>query len=438
MPSMRIMQVNTRDIGGGAEKIGWDLFRTCRARGHDTWLAVGDKRSDDPNVLVIPNDEPVGAWSRFWRTIDCRLPSREISDILHLHGLVRRLSAPGRFLDGRRGIEDFRFPGTRHLLELTPEPPQVLHCHNLHGGYFDLSMLPELSEKVPIVLTLHDAWLLSGHCAHSFDCNRWKIGCGHCPDLSIYPAIRRDGTAYNWRRKRQLYSRSQIYVATPSQWLMQRVEQSILAPAILEAKVIPNGVDPSVFHPNGKEVVRQSLGLPEDAKVLLFTAIGIRENIWKDYLTLQAAVAKIASRLKGQNIILLALGEDAPPERVGRAEIRFVPYLKDPREVAQYYQAADVYVHAAKVDTFPNTVLEALACGTAVVASAVGGIPEQVKGLDPWDRNSQGRILGRFGADNATGMLVPPGDAEALAIGIEHLLTNELLCQQLAANAAMA
>jgi glycosyltransferase involved in cell wall biosynthesis len=47
--------------------------------------------------------------------------------------------------------------------------------------------------------------------------------------------------------------------------------------------------------------------------------------------------------------------------------------------VARYYQAADLYVHAAPADTFPNTVLEALACGTPVVATAIAGIPEQVE-----------------------------------------------------------
>jgi hypothetical protein len=54
------------------------------------------------------------------------------------------------------------------------------------------------------MLTLHDAWLLSGHCAHSFDCQRWKTGCGECPDLDVYPASPRDATACNWRRKREI------------------------------------------------------------------------------------------------------------------------------------------------------------------------------------------------------------------------------------------
>jgi len=101
-----------------------------------------------------------------------------------------------------------------------------------------------------------------------------------------------------------------------------------------------------------------------------------------------------------------ALGEAAPPERIGDVEIQFVPYQKDPERVARYYQAADLYIHPARADTFPTTVLEALACGTPVVASAVGGIPEQV-------------IEGR------TGFLVPVGDARAMAGRVLDLLADE-------------
>jgi len=151
--------------------------------------------------------------------------------------------------------------------------------------------------------------------------------------------------------------------------------------------------------------------------MLVFAANGIRRNIWKDYRTLRASVALVAERLADQHVVFVALGETAPCERIGQAEIRFVPYEKNPESVARYYQAADVYVHAARVDTFPNTVLEALACGVPVVATAVGGIPEQVP-------------------NGESGFLVPPGDAEGMAARIVDLLTHDELRGQMGANAA--
>jgi glycosyltransferase involved in cell wall biosynthesis len=303
------------------------------------------------------------------------------------------------------------------LLALPPEPPDLIHAHNLHGGYFDLRYLTVLSRRRPVVLTLHDAWLLSGHCAHSFACERWRTGCGQCPDLTIYPAIRRDATARNWRGKQRIYARSRFYIATPARWLMQKVAQSTLAPAAVEARVIPYGVNLHHFHPADSRSVRASLGLPQDARVLLFTANGIRQNIWKDYQTMRAAIALVAAQLPGQKVLFLALGEDAPTETIGPAEIRFVPFQQDPSAVACYYQAADVYIHAAKADTFPNTVLEALACGTPVVATAVGGIPEQVE-------------------DGVNGFLVPPGDSQALAARITQLLSDDELRRRMSLEAA--
>jgi glycosyltransferase involved in cell wall biosynthesis len=418
---IRILQVSTSDGRGGAEKVAYNLHRAYRARGYPAWLAVGYKQTDDEHVLVIPNDACRGPWARFWARVGRMLNPfvGRVKGAGRLQQWISRgIGRPRRLWTLLRGHEDFDFPGTWRLLDLLPERPDIVHCHNLHGDYFDLRALPWLSRQVPVVLTLHDAWLLSGHCAHSFDCERWKTGCGQCPDLSIYPAVKRDATAYNWRRKRDIYAQSRLYVATPSRWLMRKVEQSILAPAVHEARVIPYGIDLSVFHPaEDRRAVRAALGLPPDAKILLFAANGIRRSLWRDFEMMRAAVARVAERMSGQAVLFLALGDDAPPERIGRATVQFVPYQKDPKVVARYYQAADVYVHAARADTFPNVVLEALACGTPVVATAVGGIPEQVE-------------------EGVTGFLVPPGDAEAMAAAVVALLADEALRKRFGENAA--
>jgi len=405
-----ILQVNTFDNLGGAARVAWSLHQAYLERGLHAWMAVGWKFSDDPNIHLVPNDDCRSQWARIWLAI-ANVPSPLVGNV---HGLgrlrtwLRWIGQPRRFLKIQRGYEDFDFPGTWRLLDLPTQHPEIIHCHNLHGGYFDLTALPWLSQQTPVIMTFHDAWFLSGHCAHSLDCERWKTGCGCCPYLTIYPSIRRDETAYNWRRKQAIYAKSRLHVATPSRWLMEKVEQSMIVPTVMDARVIPNGVDLSVFHPADKRGVREVLGMPQDARVLLFTAIDIRQNIWKDIQTIRGAIARVTERLPGQRVLFLALGERAPTERIGKAELRFVPFKKDPVTVARYYQAADIYLHAARADTFPNTVLEALACGTPVVATAVGGIPEQVK-------------------DDVTGRLVPPGDAEAMAESIIILLTDEAL-----------
>jgi glycosyltransferase involved in cell wall biosynthesis len=375
---LRILQVNTSDARGGAQRVGYELHRSFREAGHGSWLAVAVRRTEDTDVLEIPN----GAARSWWtRSLSKTATQLEAGDGGAANALLARAlqtaADPRRWAAWRRGHEDFGFPGTSSLLDLAPEPVDIVHCHNLHGGYFDLRALPSISRQRPLVLTLHDAWLLSGHCAHSFDCSRWETGCGSCPDLDIYPAVNRDATARNWRIKHEIFAASSIYLATPCRWLMERAERSLLADSLVDARVIPYGVDRTVFRPGSKEAARAALDLPQQAKILLFSAAGARTSRWRDFTGLREAAALVAEKLPDEELVLVALGEEAPDERAGGALIRSLPY-RDGADIGLYYQAADLYLHPALADTFPNSVLEALACGTPVVATAVGGIPEQV------------------------------------------------------------
>jgi glycosyltransferase involved in cell wall biosynthesis len=430
---MRILQVNTYDVWGGAERIATSLQDVYRRRGHEAWLAVGRKRSARPDALLISNRAVANPWASIWWGVHERLQPwyRRSRGARGLCRLSHVLASPLGWLDDLRGRENFRFPGTGQLVTVPPAVPDIVHGHNLHGRYFDLTALPLLSMSLPVVLTLHDAWLLSGHCAHSFGCERWLTGCGNCPDLTIYPAIRRDASAVNWARKREIFSRCRLHVATPCHWLMDQVERSILAPAIVSRRVIRNGVDLSIFKPWGAEAARAALNLPLSALILLSAGYGVKKNDWKDYATMHEALQRTAAQLPGRRIVFLALGEAGQSEQVGTAEVRFLPFVEDPTLVARYYQAADVYVHAARADTFPTSILEALACGTPVAATATGGIPEQVRSLAVEDMAFAGPLH-----DEPTGILSPQGDAAVLAQGLVRLLTDDELRQRMGAAAA--
>jgi len=402
---LALMQVNTMDRGGGAEQVAMSLHNASLHSGGRSTLVVGRKFSDQPGVVEIPR----GRWSQGWNKVARRFAHRD-----HTRALAKAIADPARLINYLRGAEDFQFPATHRLLELASPQPGVVHLHNLHGGYFDLRYLPELSHSVPTVVTLHDAWLLAGHCAHSLDCERWRTGCGGCPYLNLPMRVRRDRTAINWRIKQAIYRRSRLYIATPSRWLMDKVEQSMLTEGIVEARVIPNGVDTAVFCPGDRLAARRALGLPIDADILLFTGHGIQTNPWKDMPTILAAIERLNTRraTNERPLIFLALGQQMPQRPLGQVCLRGLPYTDDATTVAQHYRAADVYVHAARADTFPMAVLEAMACGTPVIATAVGGIPEQVE-------------------DGHTGLLVPLGDDAALADAIDHLLNDAELRAEL-------
>jgi len=200
----------------------------------------------------------------------------------------------------------------------------------------------------------------------------------------------------------------------------------MLAPYAEQVRVIPNGVDLETFKPSDRSKARQDLGLPQDAWILLMVASYIHINMYKDYPTLLQTAALLREKFQGKKIIVLTVG-DSGPEKVQSSPIQHVPFTKDPLMLAKYYQAADVYVHSAKADTFPTTILEALACGIPVAASNVGGIPEQVRSM---------KFESHSGDSNPTGILAAPQQPTALAEAISLLLENDSMRLQLGSAAA--
>lgn len=410
---LTIAQVNAFALGGGAENVARALHHGYLRRGHRATLLVG--RDSTAGGRTLPSSEP-GI-----RGLPAGLGTRT------MHALTGVL----RIADRYRGRETYHYPATRGLLDAMPDAPDILHLHNLHGGYFDLRVLPVLSARLPVVLTLHDAWLLSGHCAHSMGCERWRTGCGACPDLTIYPAVRVDATAANWQRKRSIFARSRLHIATPSAWLARRVEASMLAPAVAGLRVIPNGVDLDAFAPGDMKQARARLDLPVDGPVLLFVGSGARANPFKDLETVQRAAA-IAAATLDRDVTLVVLGDRGADVASGRALTRFVPFADGMPAIADFYRAADLLVHAAHADTFPSTVLEAMACGTPVVATAVGGITEQIRSLEAGAGSDGWPAAGR---QHATGVLVAHRDAAAMGNAIAVLATNAPLRAELGRNA---
>ncbi|GBC63750.1 glycosyl transferase [Desulfonema ishimotonii] len=414
---MNILQVNVTDITGGAARIAWYLFQKCGQRGHGSYFAVGRKTGNDSNTFEIPNYACRNLWAGTWSRLEKKFTKHNIR---YLRGLARRLAIMGerrRWADRQKGIEDFNYPGTHHLLGLLHQHVDILHAHVLHSDYFNLKLLPEFTRRVPTVITLHDEWMMTGHCACTIGCERWKVGCGQCPDLTTYPPVKRDATAYNWFRKRKIYAKSRFYIATPSNWLMKKTKCSILNNAVIDSRVIPNGVDLSVFRPVAGQAARRTLNLPQDAWIMLFVAAGGHNNRFKDFATIKKAFLKFSAGSVRQKAILICLGGKGNDQRIGSNLIHFPDYVFDIKKVSLYYSASDLYIHGTRTDNFPNSILEALACGTPVIATRVGGIPEQID-------------------EGVTGFLVPPHDSGAMASRIKQLQENKGLWQKMSAMAS--
>jgi glycosyltransferase involved in cell wall biosynthesis len=415
---MKILLLSTADQGGGAERVARDLQRAYQAAGHDARMLVGAKYSDDPTVQQADLYAGTSPWAPGLRTLDQALAGMgRVRGRARLQTWLRRSAWPQRWLDSWSGVEDFNYPYAHGLLG-GDWRPDVVHAHNLHGDYFDLRALCELSHHLPLIWTLHDAWALTGHCAHFIECPRWLEGCGACPDLRRAPAMRADRTADNWQRKRAIYAASRLAIATPSRWLMQQVERSMLRPQ--HARVIPNGVDRARYHPADKQAARAALGLPERAFICMFIAQNIGHgDAYKDPATVERAVQLAAQHASGRQVAFVRVGSGGGVRQTGHTtHILETGYIAQPERIAQFYQAADVLLHAARIENFPCVLLEAMACGTPVIATAVGGIAEQIE-------------------EGQAGFLVGRGDSAAMAARIGTLLADPGLAARMGAAATL-
>jgi glycosyltransferase involved in cell wall biosynthesis len=281
----------------------------------------------------------------------------------------------------------------------------IFDFHCLHGGFFNYLALPSLITHKPAVFTLHDMWPYTGHCAFSYDCNRWQTGCGKCPYPESPPAIRRDNTRLEWRLKNWVYNRSNLTIVTPSTWLTEQVNQSMLNR--FPVHHIPYGVDTEIFQPLDPEQCRSVLGIPSRQKVLLFAAAKLNDKR-KGFDLLIKALHSLPQSLKSEILLLtFGSGEELFAETTGLRTLS-LGYINSNRLKSICYSAADMFLLPTRADNFPLVALESMACGTPIISFRVGGVPDQVR---------PGR----------TGYLAEPENTLDFCEGILQLLEDEHL-----------
>lgn len=378
---MKILHINQSDKSGGAAIAGYRLHQGLLAQGIDSRLLVGIRKTKEPQVGMIPRK-------------------------LSVEGKIANLTRP-------LGLNYLQYLGTFEIPKHEfYKNADILNFHNLHSGTFNYLAIPSLTEKKPAVLTLHDMWGFTGHCSYSYDCDRWKIGCGKCPYPNTYPQIQRDNTRLEWKLKNWAYSRANLTIITLSHWLTEQVKQSMLARFSIHH--IPNGIDTEIYQPLDPEQCKAILRIPKEKKILMFGAASLKDPRKGTDLVVEALL-QLPESLKKETILLtIGHGGEEIATSVGM-EIMDLGYLDNDLLKSMAFSVADLFIFPSRADNLPLVLQESMACGTPMVSFKVGGIPDLVR-------------------PDVTGYLAQPDNAKDFTRGIIQLLEDENLRQSMSSN----
>lgn len=369
---MKILQINAVYGMGSTGRIVRDISDGLIEQGHESYVM----------------------WATGCRTRD----GKKEANLIRVGNLFdRKLHAVLRRIDGTQGNHS-RFVTKRACKKIKKISPNVVHLHNLHSNYIHLPTLLSFLTKhnIPTLITMHDCWFLSGYCAHymNFDCQAWKKDCANCPAV---------GSFFRKRVQKTLNQRRKLYDAIPnlsvngvSEWTTEAVRESILKSA-KNIQRIYNWIDTDVFTPKKNTAeIKKKYGILADRKLIL----GVSQSWGKEkgvdsFVCLAESLSDIA------DIILVGADSGVPK----RDNLRCIGFTANVEELIDLYSAADVLVNASSVETFGLVTVEAMACGTPVVA---------------YDNSGSSELI----APNC-GALVEDGNMDALSRATRELLSQE-------------
>jgi glycosyltransferase involved in cell wall biosynthesis len=387
---LSVTQISTTDVRGGAARAAHRLHSRLGQVGVRSQMLVAQRFGRDADVIEYNPFAPAPRWlgHAFFR-------------------LSRRWHRPPVAKAGAYFSPDWTLTGWRLLSQLPPS--DVVNLHWV-ADLLDFRTLPAFAARQPMVWTFHDMNAFTGGCHYSGVCERFMDRCGSCPQL-VTTTHDEDMTRRVLQRKREVLARvprSRLVVVSPSDWLAREARRSALF-RDFDIRVIPNGIDVSEFRPMDRAEARRRLDLPPDARIVLFVADLVADR--RKGLRLLLKAFQQITDIPGLLLVTLGRGNFE-----GGAATRHLGSLQHSEELRAAYSAADAFAMPSLQDNLPNTILESMACGTAVVGFSAGGVHEAV-------------------GHGTSGLLAPTSDHAALAASLRRILENVTLRRALAQNA---
>lgn len=276
----------------------------------------------------------------------------------------------------RQGYGSY-FVTKKMVRRIRQEKPDIIHLHNLHGYYINLPLFFRYLSgefKGKVVWTFHDCWPFTGHCAYysAAGCDKWKEGCHKCPNKKVYPvSLFMDASSRNYSDKKRMFlSLANLTIVVPSDWMAQQVRASFLSGHTV--KVIHNGIDLKTFsYRKPSEELFDKYGIDRDKKILLGVA-----SIWDRRKGLSDFLALAGGLSAEYRILLVGLSE----RQIGKLpdNIIGIRRTEDRNELTMIYSMAHIFINPSLEESFSLVTVEAMACGTPVIALDTSAVRELV------------------------------------------------------------
>lgn len=248
----------------------------------------------------------------------------------------------------------------------------IINLHWVNGLIHLPEFLQEFGGRTPLVWTLHDMNPFTGGCHYSLGCQKFSSACANCPQLANPGKTDRAHSIFSEKRESlQRLADNDLHIVVLCDWMQQNVAKSKLL-GRFPCTVIPNGIDEAQFFPVDPKIARAALDLPIDKKVILFVAENL-QNPRKGFDYLTKSISELNNIRQDLLFCCIGQGETQPIEN-----LHVFGKVANPTMMRLVYSAADLFVIPSIEDNLPNTIVEALSCGTPVAGFDVGGIPEMI------------------------------------------------------------
>jgi glycosyltransferase involved in cell wall biosynthesis len=255
--------------------------------------------------------------------------------------------------------------------------------------------------NIPVIITSHDVWNLTGGCHCNLGCEEWRVGCIECPQIEArIPSLA--SPAKTFQKKLKIFRSIQnLGIVAPSNWIGDMHKES---PMFIgrRIEVIPNPGNTSIFRLTSDYSARvRKVGRENDFR-LMYVVSGEFDAYHKGFDLFKEIIKILDYQIK-RNVQIILVG-DCPEVEISLNEINLCRYgqVESEEEMSGLLNLADVVVSTTRQDNLPNSIIESILCGTPVISFDIGGISEIIDNqkngvlINPFDLIEFSEYLNRF------------------------------------------